>query len=78
MDTDDLSKETYNAIIAEAERFHPDLTLQFGLLSYECSNEDEFLEKSIRLITKLRNLTPETLDDVFFDSTPDVKSFQKH
>ena len=53
MDTDDLSKESYNAILGEAESFHHDLTLQFGLLSYECSNEDEFLEESIRLITKL-------------------------
>ena len=31
MDTDELSKETYRAIIIEAEKFHHDLTLQFGL-----------------------------------------------
>ncbi len=31
MDTDDLSKEAYEAIIIEAERFSHDLTLHFGL-----------------------------------------------
>jgi len=33
MDTDDLTNKTYNAILGEAEKFHHDLTLQFGLLS---------------------------------------------
>jgi len=32
MDTDDLSEETYKAIIGTAEGFHHDLTLQFCIL----------------------------------------------
>jgi hypothetical protein len=55
MDTDDLSKEAYKGIIAEAENFDPDLTLQFGLLSYDCANEDEYLDKSKELIKKCGN-----------------------
>ena len=37
IDTDDLSDRTYKAILLEAEKFHHDLTLQFGLLSGECA-----------------------------------------
>ena len=33
MDTDDLSNETYKAVIIEAEKFNHDLTLQFGILA---------------------------------------------
>lgn len=46
MDTDDLTTKTYNAILGEAEKFHADLTLQFGLLSYDCNDEAEFIKKS--------------------------------
>ena len=35
MDTDFLPKETYKAVLIEAEIFNHDLTLQFGLISYE-------------------------------------------
>ena len=45
MDTGDLSEEVYLAIMIEAERFDHDLTLQFGLLSYHCNDEDDFIEK---------------------------------
>jgi hypothetical protein len=31
MDTDDLSREAYQAVIIEAEKFNHDLTLRFGL-----------------------------------------------
>ncbi len=50
MDTDELSHEAYQAIIVTAEKFHHDLTLQFGLLSYDCKDEDEYLENSKKLI----------------------------
>ncbi len=33
MDTDDLSKPTYNGIILECEKYNHDLTLQFGILA---------------------------------------------
>jgi len=46
MDTGDLTTKTYKAILSEAEKFHPNLTLQFGLLSYDCNNEAEFIKKS--------------------------------
>jgi len=36
MDTDDLSREAYDAIIIEAERLAHDLTLHFGVLSSSC------------------------------------------
>ena len=36
MDTDDLSNEAYEAVIIEAERFHHNLTLHFGVLADDC------------------------------------------
>ena len=54
MDTDELSRETYRAILLEAEKFNHDLTLRFGLLSYDCNDEQEYIEKSERLIEGLR------------------------
>ena len=33
MDTDDLSRETYNGILIEAGKLTDDLTLHYGLLS---------------------------------------------
>ena len=70
MDTDDLSEETYQAIILEAERFNHDLTLQFGLLSYKCQEEKEYLEKSIILIGKMKKLDEIDLEDMFFGNPP--------
>ena len=77
MDTDDLSKEIYYAVLVEAEKFNHDLTLQFGLLSYKCSNESEFIENAIGLIAKLKKIKLENLDSVFFDKIPDIKELQK-
>lgn len=76
MDTDDLSIEAYRGIIIEAENLHHDLTLQFGLLSSECSNEDEFLEKVAQLIDEFKPYKSEDLPDIFFDDIPDLKSFK--
>lgn len=42
MDTDDLSEEAYKGVMLEAEKFNHDLTLQFGLRSEDCLDEDEF------------------------------------
>jgi hypothetical protein len=50
MDTDDLSKKIYQAILLTAERFYRDLALRFGLLSYECSDEADYLIKAKALI----------------------------
>jgi hypothetical protein len=56
MDTDDLSEEAYRAIIIEAERFNHDLTLRFGLLSYHCNDEKEYVDQSVRLIHEMKKL----------------------
>ena len=73
MDTDELSTESYEAILIEAEKFHHDLTLQFGLLSYSCDNESEYLIKAKDLINEIRNLDKSDMSDMFFDSPPDKK-----
>lgn len=74
MDTDDLSKETYRAIIIEAERFHHDLTLQFGLLAKDCKDEEDYLNQASELISELRSLHENEFDEVFFGIIPDRKS----
>ena len=75
MDTGDLSEETYQAIMIEAEKFNHDLTLQFGLLSEECKDEEDFIEKSIQLIEEMKNYDEIDLDDMFFGNPPKMKDF---
>jgi hypothetical protein len=70
MDTDDLTDETYEAIICEAENFHHDLTLQFGLLSYDCKDEEEYIEASKGLIKHLRVCEEFEFEDIFFEDIP--------
>jgi hypothetical protein len=77
MDTDDLSIDSYEAILGEAEKFNPDLTLQFGLIAEDCSTEDEYVENAIELIEELNTYTLEDLPDIFYDGIPDIKSFRK-
>ena len=79
MDTDDLSQETYSAVIITAERFHHDLTLQFGVLADRCKSDNEFLdysERSIKGWQTGRNLE-EVIMNIFFDNPPDKKEFEK-
>ncbi len=71
MDTDDLSKETYKAVIIEAEKFHHDLTLRFGLLSYQCKDENEFIEKSMKLVSVVQKADDALLNDIFFGEVPE-------
>ncbi|HET7117698.1 MAG TPA: hypothetical protein VFI29_14480 [Hanamia sp.] len=75
IDTGDLTDETYNAIMIEAERFNHDLTLQFGLLSYECENESDFILKSKKLITEMLRYNNAVIDDMFFGNPPKTKDF---
>lgn len=77
MDTDDLSQEAYKAIIIEAERFNHDLTLRFGLLSGDCDDEEEYLDKSILLIEKLKNAKKYQLEDIFFGNVPNRDKLNK-
>ena len=79
MDTNDLSRETHTAIIDTAERFHHDLTLQFGVLAGVCNTDDEYLDESESMIKEW--LTEwdleEAIMEIFYDNTPGKKDFKK-
>ncbi|MEN6488102.1 MAG: hypothetical protein ABFD66_04350 [Smithella sp.] len=77
MDTDDLSREAYRATLIEAERFSHDLTLQFGLLSGDCKDEQEFIDKSAELIHTLRIADLEDLEAVFWGDAADLADLYK-
>ncbi len=70
MDTDDLSREVYNGILLEAERFSHDLTLHYGLLSYDCNDETEYIEKADRLTKEIMECNDSELDDLFWGEPP--------
>jgi hypothetical protein len=76
-DTDDLSDESYKAIMLEAERFHHDLTLQFGLLSTECTDENMFIEMSEKLVKEMLKYDDADIDDMFFGDPPEKKGFHQ-
>ena len=79
MDTNDLSRETYTAIIDTAERFHHDLALQFGVLAGNCKTDNEYLDESESMIMEW--LTEWDLDeviiDIFYDDPPSKQNFKK-
>lgn len=79
MDTNDLSRKTHTAIIDTAERFHHDLTLQFGLLAGDCHTEDEYLDKSESMIKEwmIEWDLEEAIMEIFFDNSPSKKDFKK-
>ncbi|MDT3738832.1 MAG: hypothetical protein RO257_04950 [Candidatus Kapabacteria bacterium] len=77
MDTDNLSNETYRAIMTESKKFNHDLTLQFGLLADECNDEEEYIDKSILLINELKNAGREDLEDIFFETFPSLTRLNK-
>lgn len=76
MDTGDLSMETYRAIMIEAEMFNHDLTLQFGLLSGNCKDENDFVEQSIQLVNEMKKYEEIDLDGIFFGNPPEMNKFQ--
>lgn len=71
MDTDDLSRETYEGILLEAEKLTHDLTLHFGVLSDSCKNETEYLDKAERLTKEIMQAEDWELDDLFFGNPPE-------
>jgi len=77
MDTDDLSSKTYKAILVEAEKFNDHLTLQFGLLSYECENEKEYIRKALLLIEDIRSADDFEIEDIFFGNPPERENLNK-
>jgi hypothetical protein len=76
MDTDDLSEEAYKAIIVKSDLFHHDLTLQFGMLSSSCENENEYLEKSLLMIANWETDIEFAIDEIYFDNAPEVNQFK--
>lgn len=79
MDTNDLSRETHTAIIDTAERFHHDLTLQFGVLAGDCKTDNEYLDESKSMIKEWLNDwdLEEDIMKIFFDNPPSKKDFRK-
>ena len=77
MDTDDLSNETYKAVIIEAEKFNHDLTLQFGVLASSCKNEKEYLMYAKELVQEIKELDEFDLEDMFFGKIPDISHLHK-
>jgi len=77
MDTDDLSKEAYNAVINEAEKLTHDLTLNFGVLSSQCKDETDYLEKSKQLAIEIRKSDYDDLEDILFGNVPDINKLHQ-
>jgi len=77
MDTDDLSQESYRAIMIEAELFNHDLTLRFGVLSGDCSDEAEYLDKSLKLIEQIKKAKKHQLENLFFGDVPNIDQLNK-
>ncbi len=71
MDTDDLSRDAYDGILIEAEKLTHDLTLHYGLLSYDCKNETEYIEKAEKLTREFMKIYDNELDDLFWGNPPD-------
>jgi hypothetical protein len=74
IDTDDLSREAYDGILIEAEKLTNDLILHFGLLSSDCKNETEYLDKAEKLTREILHVDDCELEDLFWGSPPDKKS----
>ena len=77
MDTDDLSDQTYKAIILESEKFNPNLTLQFGVLASNCTDDDDYLNQVENMIQGWLNKDEfdEVIMDIFFDQIIDKQKF---
>jgi hypothetical protein len=75
MDTDELSDKAYKAILGQAESFHHDLTLQFGMLSYDCKDEKEYIQMSIELIQEMMKYEEEEFDNIFLTTRPVKRNF---
>ncbi len=70
MDTDELSREAYEGIIIEAEKLTHDLTLHYGLLSYDCNDETEYIDKAEKLTRKMLIVQAYQLEDLFWENSP--------
>lgn len=73
MDTDDLSIEANEGILMQAEKLTHDLTLHYGVLSSDCENENEYLDKAEKLTEAIMQAEDWELDDLFFGDPPSKK-----
>ena len=73
MDTSDLTPKTYKAILGEAELFHEDLTLHYGMLSYQCDDEATYIKMAENLTRQMLKYSEADLNDTFFGSPPGKK-----
>ncbi len=76
MDTDYLSEEAYNAVIRNTEKFHHDLTLQFGVLASDCKDESEYLKQALILIKECESYIEEAIDEIFYENIPEITKFK--
>lgn len=73
-----MSQEPYKAVIIEAERFNHDLTLQIGVLSYQCENEEKHLIAVREMIEGWKNDLRSAIKGIFYDrNQPSPSDFQK-
>lgn len=77
MDTSDLSEQAYRAIMIQAECFNHDLTIQFGVLSGDCKDENDFIQKSEELVREMLNYNAHQMEWIFFGNPPSKKDFHK-
>jgi len=71
MDTDNLSTETYYAVLIESEKLTHDLTIHFGVIAKDCKDERDYLEKAYNLAKSILKLTDNQLQDFFWGVVPD-------
>lgn len=76
MDTDDLSRESYEGILIEAEKLSHDLTVHYGILSGDCKNEAVYIEKAEKLTREIMQLEDWELDDLFWGNPPGKDKFE--
>jgi len=74
MDTDELSIEAYTGILIEAEKLTHDLTLHYGVLSYDCENESEYIDKAEELTKEVLHADEYELDDLFWGNPPNKEN----
>ncbi len=73
MDTDDLSRESYVGIILEADKLTHDLTIHFGVLSGDCKNETEYIDRAEKLTREIIQAEDWEIDDLFWGNPPEKK-----
>lgn len=78
MDTDDLSNETYKAVIITAEKFNHNLTLSFGILASACEDDNDYLVKANTLMNEWKLNPSAAIRNIFFDvEHPTAVNFEK-